>query len=148
MKTITTFLVAALLLLVSLLFLGYAFHSFNLSTQEYATLDGQMVYDFQNTFITVGVLQIIIFIALFGLAVKTFHLYLKLYSLYQERRRDNSIIDSVDEARYKELYDELYKVKDSKSKMKIVKDFFMPERANNTVDKLMESLGFTARQGK
>jgi hypothetical protein len=141
MKTITSLLLGVLSIILSLLFLGLAVKSINLSANDYLIKGSEQTYTFFSTFITIAIIQAIIFIAFAVFACKCFGAFSIYYSNYQFNKRDRDIKKQTIESSYETLYNNLKGTNIEEERKKILREFYYPaKKAVNPTEKDIEIL--------
>lgn len=124
MKTITAFLLGVLLAVLSLTFVGLAFKSIDLSNQLYTTKGITDVQDFQFTFLTVALVQLVLAIILATYSFISFQLFLKYFNRYLADKRDRDVKKHIEDAKYNGLVDALNATNTIELKEKRVEDYY------------------------
>lgn len=132
MKTITSFLIGTLLVIVSLFLLGMSFTYINLSTYYFTQLDvPERIYEFQLTFLFIALVQAALAIVAISFAILSFQKFAYYYRRYLNKKRDNDIKKQVENAKYDDLYSKLKDTNIPEQQDKIVDEFYNKSRKDN-----------------
>ena len=131
MKTITSFLLFVLLLLISGVITAFAVQSVSYAQGTYFESNDGTPMTFVLPLLTFALLQIILAGFVFINAMKCLKLFMGFYTNYREKVRDNKILDLVEEAEYDKLYKDLRDTNEPDKLKTIISDFFT-QIPNNT----------------
>lgn len=143
MKTITSFIITVVLLLLSFTVLYFAVNTFiNAFTVCYNNTTGEL-QDLTVPFLVYGFLQLCVSLFIFLNAIKTFKLFLTFYSKYQHKKRDTMIRKAVEESKYNELLKNMQNTNKPESLDTLVSDFYKfnsPKSKQDDLDRFITQL--------
>ena len=124
MKTITSFLLFVLLLLISGVIAAFAVQSVSYAQGTYFESKDGTPITFVLPLLTFALLQIVLAGFIFINAMKCLKLFIGFYTTYREKVRDNKIFDLVEEAEYDKLYKDLRDTNEPDKLKTIIREFF------------------------
>ena len=124
MKTISTLLLSIVLLLLSGLILYFSINTIVNAFATYANIDTNVLYDFTIPLIIYALIQIGLSLYIFMHSTKLFHMFLKYYTNYTQKKRDKQIHKTVEEAKYDALFKDLMSTNQPDKLEEIVKEFY------------------------
>lgn len=140
MKTITSFLLSLVFILVSGLIFSFSLKTFGNAFTPYVNNETGELVDFTIPLLIYGLLQLCLSLFILVNSFKCFHLFLSLYSKYKETKRDNDIHKTVKEAKYEELYKEMRGTNLPDKLEETVHTFYATKSANKRPDLSGKSL--------
>ena len=124
MKTITSFLLFVLLLIISGVITAFAVQSVSYSQGTYFEINDGTPMKFVLPLLTFALLQIVLAGFIFINAMKCLKLFIGFYTRYREKVRDNKIFDLVEEAEYDKLYKDLWDTNEPDKLKTLIREFF------------------------
>ena len=144
MKTIITLLLSVVLLLLSGLILYFSINTIDNAFAPYANIDTNVLYDFTIPLLIYALLQLGLSLYIFMHSTKLFHMFLKYYDNYKQKKRDKQIHNAVEEAKYDALFKDMKNTNQPDKLDEVVKEFYQAKQGEskgiNSLKRFIEKL--------